>query len=278
MPYTIAIPTIGRIEMLPSCLFSLSLQEDPPDEIILLDEADAPVTGHYQVAQMLDLLSLSGVNVKVLRSRRRKGIGHARLRLAQESRNKHLLMVDDDVCLRPDYVLHLRSALGTFPESRWAVGTCFLVNKALPVDAYHDELISREDPRIVEWTSKYPWMLPYYRYVEEFEQLIPTSGTQAILFRDCGALVEKCADVEKLGSLAREDTYLTVKMGPGVFTSRTMNMHFEDHSQVGRLNWGNSMFYRLFEAVGKSPDQFIDMMDGNVDWDGVLQAQKKGIL
>lgn len=265
---TVAIPTIGRVEMLPAVLYAIANQESKYGrvaELVLLDEADGPVTQHYAVNQMLDLMSVHGVDIRIIRNRRRKGIGAARIRMAEEATNARVLMVDDDVCLRPNVLDDLTIALEREHKiAQWAVPSCFLVNKGLDLgyaelDGYSDQYVSRDDPKVKEWTERYPWFVPYYMYDEPFDQLIPCAGTQAILLRDKYQFIQATHEMVKLGSLPREDTYMTRKYGPGVFTSRAVCDHFEHADQRNRGHWGSSQFYRLHQVAMEHPDAFLEL-------------------
>lgn len=261
-PVTVAIPTIGRVETLPAVLYSIAMQQHAHvAELLLLDEADSPVTENFAVNQVLDLLSLMEVQVRILRNRRRAGIGNARIRLALEAKNDRLMMVDDDVLLRPYTMAALYRALEEHRAvAHWAVPSCLLVNKGLDLDGYLDERVSRDDPRVTKWTEKYPWFIPYYLYRERFTRLLPVAGTQAILIRHRKRLIDSAMGMVQLGSLPREDTYMTRKMGLGVFTSVGVCDHIEHLDQKNRLLWGSSMFYRLHEAAMARPDDFVDLL------------------
>lgn len=258
---TVGIPTIGRVETLPTVLFSILQQKEVTiSEVILLDEADGVTLAHYPVAQMLDLLSLKGVKVKIIRNRNRIGIGSARVWLAEETKTELLLMVDDDVVLRDDLTRKLGMPLINSNKYQWSVGTCLLVNKALGADMYIDSVIERKDPRIKEFTEKYPWFIPYFRYSEEFVEEIVASGTQAIMFKNARDILAHRDTLEKLGTLPREDTILTRLMGPGLFISGTECYHIED--LVQKRDWSSSMFYKLHLAAIRCPKEFADLIGG----------------
>jgi glycosyltransferase involved in cell wall biosynthesis len=256
--YSAVIPTIGREETLPMVLMSLVHQTNTPIEVVILDEAKKPVSENYCVNQALDVLSLMGVRIKVLRNRRKQGIGAARLDLAQEARNPFVLMLDDDVVLAPSCAEELINAL-IRKSTPWAVPTCVLVPANFAADGYRDTPVDITDPSIQMWTQKYPWFIPYFQYMEPMECLIPCSGTQAILLRKKNFL-STCSEIGEFGRLPREDTYMTTKMGPGVFTSKALCHHFEHPSQAERSNWGTSMFYKLHEACMENPDAFLNMI------------------
>jgi hypothetical protein len=260
-PYSVGIPTIGREETLPMVLMALAHQTKLPMGIVLLDEAKKPVSENYCVNQALDVLSLKGCSVKILRSRRKEGIGAARLKLAEESSTSLMLMVDDDVVLEPTCAAELLEVVDKAP-GRWAVPTCQLVSAGLGLDGYADQPVDIEDPAVQIWTQKYPWFIPYFQYKEPVECLIPCSGTQAILL-DTSTFASLCMDMGRLRTLPREDTYMTVQMGEGIFTSRALCHHFEHNSQAGRDNWGTSMFYRLHEACIENPDDFLCLLGGS---------------
>jgi glycosyltransferase involved in cell wall biosynthesis len=256
--YSAVIPTIGREETLPMVLMALAHQVKLPSEVILLDEAKKPVSENYCVNQALDVLSLKGCSIKTLRSRRKKGIGAARLRLASEASNEFVLMIDDDVVLEPTCARELLTNFNKEPVS-WAVPTCLLVPANFSLDGYSDKVVRIEDPAVQMWTQKYPWFIPYFQYEEPFECLLPCSGTQCILLKK-EAFLESCSEMGALGSLPREDTYMTSKMGSGLFISRAICHHFEHPSQAERSNWSSSMFYRLHEACMESPDEFVNLL------------------
>jgi len=259
---TVAIPTIGRVETLPAVITSVCFQTYSVGEIIILDEAKTPIMESYAVNQALDVLSIrNGVEIKVIRSRRRGGIGAARLKLAEEALNDRIMMIDDDVVLNPACIEHLYNALQDY-EVPWAVPTCFLVPANLELDGYIDTLVDAEDPKVVSWTEKYPWFVPYFRYLGSIERKIPVAGTQSIMLSK-RELLSKAGDMWKLGNLPREDTYMTKKMGPGMFISRAECLHYEHPSQLDRGNWGKSTFYRLHEAIMTDPDGFLSMMKKN---------------
>ncbi len=259
---TVAIPTIGREEMLPAVLNSIALQTYPVDELIILDESAKPISENYAIRQALDLFSLQGSRVVLLRERRKKGIGHARYQLAEESRNGLILQVDDDVVLRPECLLKLVAALCVYNggSCSWAVPECLLVPSDLVLDGYLDRVVSPDDPEVVKWTSKYPWFIPYYRYDREMLADIPCAGTQCILLRTNDVL-ENCDAITRLGRLPREDTVLTSLLGDGVFTSSAKCIHYEHPSQTDRSNWGTSMFYRLHEAALRDPSGFVKFLE-----------------
>jgi len=255
------IPTVGRVETLAMTLYSLATQSYPVSEVILLDEAKKPVSESFVVNQALDLLSLAGADVKILRRRHRRGIGAARLELAREASWNWVLMVDDDVALRPDCLDGLMEVL-TASERAWAVPFCFLVNAALELDGYTDTKVSCTDVDVRKWTERYPWFVPYFNYSEIFTQEIEVAGTQAILWKKKELLRDECVRVQALGRLPREDTYLTRVTGPGVFVSSARCDHFEHESQVTRGQWQNSMFYRIHTAIMKDPKGFVELMRG----------------
>jgi glycosyltransferase involved in cell wall biosynthesis len=256
--YSAAIPTIGREETLPMVLMALAHQTNLPTEVILLDEAKKPVSENYCINQALDVLSLKGVRIKILRNRNKQGIGAARLELVREARNEFVLMIDDDVVLEPNCSEGLINAI-IREETPWAVPTCLLVPASFAADGYRDTPVDIADPSVQMWTQKYPWFIPYFQYTETLECLIPCSGTQAILLRRSSFLKE-CSEIGEFGRLPREDTYMTAKMGEGVFTSKALCHHFEHPSQAERGNWGTSMFYKLHEACLENPDAFLNML------------------
>jgi len=252
---SVVIPTIGRIETLPAVITAVEFQTyNMIDEIIILDEAACPISESYPVNQALDVLSVSGIDVKILRNRKRKGIGAARLLLAKEARNELILMIDDDVVLYPRCLEILVESLGL--EYPWAVPHCFLVPKALELDGYIDWKVDPDNPEVLKWTQKYPWFIPYFRYSTRVITQLEIAGTQSILIRKTRFL-NSCSRLPELGNLPREDTYMTKKMGLGVFDSYAECLHYEHPSQVDRGNWGSSMFYRLHEAIKRDPDAFL---------------------
>lgn len=258
---TVAIPTIGREEMLPAVLNSIALQSYPVDELIILDESSKPVAENYATRQAMDLFSLQGTRVVLLRERRKQGIGHARYRLAEEARNDFLLQVDDDVVLRPDCLMELFTALTIFQSGvcNWAVPECLLVPSDLVSDGYIDSPVYPDDPKVVEWTGKYPWFVPYYQYRSDVLDYLSCAGTQCILLRK-EKVLEKCSAIKDMGRLPREDTVLTSLLGKGVFTSTAKCIHYEHMSQTDRSNWGTSMFYRLHEKAMNDPEQFAKFL------------------
>ena len=256
---TCGIPTIGRTETLAATLNSIAFQTFQIDELILLDESEKPVTESYAVSQALDYLSLLGVRVVVLRERRRLGIGPARFRLCSEARNWGLLQVDDDVVLHPRCLEELIPHVNF--DCPWAVPTCLLVNPELATGMHLDEKVDRQDPRVLEWTTKYPWFIPYFRYRSSFCCDLAMAGTQAILL-DAGAVIDRCRGLLTLGKLPREDSYLTSQLGTGKFVSDALCVHYEHASQVDRGNWKSSMFYRLHQAIQASPRTFINFIGG----------------
>jgi len=254
---TAAIPTIGREETLPSVLTALAFQTHPIDELILLDESKKPMLESYVINQALDLLSVQGTDVKILRNRRKKGIGDARLKVAREARNDLVVEIDDDVVLRPNCLEEMVIALNEW-DAQWAVPVCFLIPASFVLDGYNDKKVSFDDADVQKWIHKYPWFLPYFRYIEQFTSELLCSGTQAILLRR-GNFLKTCSKMKDMGTLPREDTYMTMKMGKGAFTSVGECLHFEHVSQEGRDNWGTSMFYRIHEVITENPDQFLSL-------------------
>lgn len=252
---TAVIPTIGRVDTLPTTLTALAFQSHPIDEVILLDESKSSVMRTESVAVALDLLAVQGTRVKILRSRRRGGIGAARVQLIEESSNDLVLMVDDDVVPRP---LCLERLVDAIKEKRclWAVPTCFLVPANITSEGYIDTKVSREDPRVIEWIRRYPWFLPYFRYTESFVEDCTVAGTQTILLKQSALpLFEGMAN---LGNLPREDTYMTTAMGVGAFTSKTECVHYE--SSMDRGNWEAAMSTRIYQAVIKHPREWLSLM------------------
>jgi len=256
--YSACIPTIGREETIPAVLLSLAFQSQLPYEVIVLDESRKPLGENFFFNQALDVLSLKGVKVKIIRNRRKEGIGTARWKLCLEATSKHVLMVDDDVVLEVDCARDLLVALNKHQTS-WAVPTCILVPNNFVLDGYRDEPVDILDPSVQMWTKKYPWFIPYFDYTEPVECLIPCAGTQSILV-DKEDFQVHCEDIQAFGRLPREDTYMTTKMGQGIFASSARCLHFEHHTQLDRANWGDSMFYRLHEACMEDPDGFVRML------------------
>lgn len=254
---SVVIPTVGRVEVLPTVLTALSFQTHQIDEVIILDEAKTPVMENYVVNQSLDVLSLQGVRVKVLRNRKPEGIGSARLALVEEARNEMVLMVDDDVVLLPSCVEHLLAGVNGF---NWAVPTCRLIPADFTSDGYIDtEIVDPMDPRVTVFTSKYPWFVPYFRYQPGYRVALSYAGTQAILLRR-STFLKHNRDLGSLGKLPREDSVMTKRMGLGVFISEAETLHYEHKSQVGRANWSKSVHYRLHEAAARDPEAFVQLM------------------
>lgn len=254
MKITAVIPTVGRPEILNSVIFSI-FQQNFVDEFILLDESDIPTYRQYQVEQAIDLLSRKGVKIKIIRERNKKGIGSARVRLVEESSNDFVLMVDDDVVLGKDCVSFL--AYGMDISNTWSVPSCILVSKVYP-DGYIDKVVKREDPIVEQWVNKYPWYLPWFEYDRHFVEKLSVAGTQAILLNK-SVFLDKARDIEKFGNLPREDTYMTVKMGQGVFVSSAKCYHFVCPSQQERM-WDNNMYYRIHTKIIENPDRFKDFI------------------
>ena len=255
---SVGIPTIGRPETLPTVITAIAFQTRKVDEIIILDEAKTPVMENYVINQALDVLSLDGISVKVIRNRRPEGIGAARYRLAAESRNNHMLMVDDDVVLKPDCVEMMTVFKTEYP---WIVPSCRLIPADFASDGYIDkEYVSVDDPRVVEWTEKYPWFIPYFRYADvNYTRVLPYAGTQAILL-DVEKFLKVNYDLPKLGKLPREDSVMTKRMGEGLFVAAAETLHYEHKTQAGRGNWADSVHYRLHEAAGNFPKEFVRLM------------------
>ena len=254
---TVAIPTMGRVETLGMTLFSVFQQMGGlVKEVLILDEAKIPVCESYQVNQAIDLLCLNSVEVKVLRSRDRKGIGPARWRLVSEARGALVMMVDDDVALDANCIFELEYCLreGSLP---WAVPHCLLIPD-MGLDGYRDKVVSRSDKDVVKWVSKYPWFLPYFRYDEVVEERLRIAGTQAILFRR-DEFLQTCVGIESFGKLPREDTYITTSMGEGGFTSKAECYHFEHNAQQERT-WGREMFYKLHEIIAEHPEEWRKLL------------------
>ncbi len=255
---SVVIPTVGRVETLPTVITAIAFQTRPVHEIIILDEAKTPIMENYVVNQALDVLSLQGTEVKILRSRHPKGIGAARYKLAKEASNELVLMVDDDVVLYPDA---LEMMLPFSEEYHWVVPTCRLIPADFASDGYIDrEKVDPDDPRVVEWTSKYPWFVPYFWYDDyNYTKELPYAGTQAILL-DRTKFLHENSDLEQLGKLPREDSVMTNRMGGGIFVAAASCLHYEHKSQAGRGNWQDSVHYRLHEAAGSFPKEFVKLM------------------
>lgn len=256
---TAAIPTIGRVEILPTLITALAFQSHKVDELLILDEAKTPIMESYAVNQAMDLLSLQGTEVRLIRSRNRRGIGAARLQLAKEAKNDLVLMVDDDVVPNPEMLYQLLNALAQAPANNWAVPTCILLNASLELDGYMDKPVAWDSHEVQIWVRKYPWFIPYFQYTKEVILPLKVAGTQAILLRR-DALLEKAGRMGELGNLPREDTYMTRVMGEGIFTSLADCYHFEHKGQIDRGNWGSSMFYRIHEAIIEDPEAFVSFM------------------
>lgn len=255
---SVAIPTIGRTETLPLVLYSILSQKPKVSEVVILDEAPVSVMETPSVNQVLDLLSLEGIPLKIIRRRPSGGIAEARMLLAEEAKHKFILMVDDDVVLRPDCLYKLVDAW-IANDVNWAVPYCFLVSGGPHIDGYIDGPVSKDDPRVVEWTRKHPWFIPYYNYSEDFVYKMRTAGTQAILWSR-QVLLDKGKGVEALGDLPREDTYLTTVTGPGMFVSKARCDHFEHKSQDTRGSWDKRMFYKVHEAMIDDPVGFTKVI------------------
>lgn len=261
MKISVAIPTVGRVETLPTVLTALSFQKNAYQikEVILLDEAKIPVMENYVVNQALDVLSLMGIEVKILRNRNKKGIGAARYRLVEESKYEAVLMVDDDVILRPTCLFHMFRGIED-GEHFWSVPTCRLISAGFTSDGYIDnEIVDPKDHRVLEFTLKYPWFIPYFRYPEGYTCELPYSGTQAILLNR-KRFLEMNGDLSNLGNLPREDSVMTKRMGMGIFMGDAETLHYEHQSQLGRNNWSSSVHYRLHEAAAHNPELFVQLM------------------
>jgi len=169
-------------------------------------------------------------------------------------------MVDDDVVLRPSCLEHLFSGMSN-SGLPWAVPYCFLVPAGLELDGYTDKPIDRNSPAVLAWTEKYPWFIPYFQYTKHIAEQIPTAGTQAILLLK-NEFLDSCRDLIGYGKLPREDTYMTIQMGDGLFISQAECLHYEHPSQLTRGEWGSSMFYRLHEVIMKDPGGFMSLFGG----------------
>lgn len=254
---SVCIPTIGRVETLPTVLYSLAIQEGI-SEVLIYDEASKPVCESFAVNQILDLLSLKGVQTKVIRKRGGKGIGPARAALIVEASCDHIFLLDDDVVVAPRCIDILEEYL--IEGYAWAVPSCLLLNASLGLDGYTDREVSSEDPSVMQWVEKYPWFAPYFRYADRVvcRDLI-CAGTQCIgLNRNeaVKALGELCAS----RALPREDTLLTRLIGPGVFDSLAVCYHVEHSNQQNRGEWESRMFYRLHEVIIENPRKYIELM------------------
>lgn len=261
MHVSVVIPTVGRVETLPTVLTALYFQKDVYQikEVIILDEAKSPIMENYVVNQALDVISLQDISVKVLRSRQPKGIGAARYRLASEARCDWVLMVDDDVVLNPSCLGHLIRGV-EHGDYFWSVPTCRLIPASFTIDGYIDnEIVLPSDPRVVTFTLKYPWFVPYFRYPQGYTRELPYAGTQAILLSK-DRFLEVNGDLADLGRLPREDSVMTKRMGAGIFVGDAETLHYEHPSQPGRENWSSSVHYRLHEAAAHDPELFVQLM------------------
>lgn len=252
---SVGVPTIGRVEVLNSVLVGV-LNQGMADELILYDEADVPVTDSYQVNQALDALSLSGTKVKIIRNRRRQGIGAARYHIAEEAKNEYLCMVDDDVVMEPGCLKAMFEVM-TQHRKFWSVPYCLMVPK-VGYDGYRDDVVENNDPDVLRWLEKYDWFYPYFDFFEPVEKEISASGTQCILVNREVMLTRTKALLD-FGSIPREDTFMTRKMGSGIYTNKARCIHFSHESQEGRF-WSKSMFYRLHEAAIRDPDAFAEVL------------------
>ena len=255
---SIGIPTIGREETLPMVLSAIGFQDYPVDEVILLDEGKKPITENFAIRQVMDFLSLKGIRVVYLRDRNGRGIGAARLRLAEEARNRAHLQVDDDVVMDPSCLRKMMEVYELYSPS-WVVPTCKLIPADFAPDGYIDRTVDPDEPEVRQWTEKYPWFVPYFVYDRVIDRSLVAAGTQCILF-DKQVLYAFCSSARTLGNLPREDTYITTKSGPGRFISTALCFHYEHASQNGRANWSDSMFYRLHQAAIEDPDKFVDCL------------------
>ena len=102
MFFSIIIPTYARPERLHECLQSLTMLDYPRDrfEVIVVDDGSEPpmqaVVDDYQ--QQLDITSISQPNA---------GPATARNMGARKAQGKHLVFIDDDCSLPPDFLKNL---------------------------------------------------------------------------------------------------------------------------------------------------------------------------
>jgi len=254
---SVCIPTVGRTETLPTVLFSL-LGQEGVKEILILDDSAVPVCENFVVNQAIDLLSIYGVDSKIIRRRRREGIGPSRVYLVEQAECDHIVMIDDDVVLGQGCIKVLRTHLSD--GAPWVVPTCLLVPAGFEMDGYTDQIVDPNDPAVLEWTEQYPWFVPYFRYREDYVvKDLKCSGTQCIGITK--ASMEKAASaLSRMKKLPREDTVMTAMSGPGTFDAGAICYHFEHKSQVTRGDWGRQMYYRLHEVAMGTPFNFVDMM------------------
>jgi GT2 family glycosyltransferase len=260
-----AVPTIGRVETLLMTLHSIASQTLKPDEFILLDESESPVTRHYPIAQALDLMSVEGIEVRIIRNRHARGIGPARYRLAREAGGGSLFMVDDDIVLRETCLERLNEGLDACEEASWAAPYCFLINGE-GRKGYVDTPISRQNPLVKKMILECEVFIQYFNFDESpFYERINVAGTQAILFRRANDIILNCKGICRMGKLPREDTLLTNILRPGVFVSDARCDHYVDPGQEGRPMWETRMFYKIHEAVMKDPEAFIKLIGEEKD-------------
>lgn len=254
---SVCIPTVGRTETLPTVLFSL-LGQEGIKEVLILDDSAVPVCENFVVNQAIDLLSIYGVDSKIIRRRRRTGIGPSRVYLSEQAECDHIVMIDDDVVLGSGCIRVLRYHLSN--GAPWVVPTCLLVPAGFEMDGYTDQIVDPNDPVVLEWTEQYPWFVPYFRYREDYVITdLKCSGTQCIGITK--ASVKKAASaLSRMKKLPREDTVMTSASGPGTFDAGAICYHFEHKSQVTRGDWGRQMYYRLHEVAMRTPFNFVDMM------------------
>jgi len=100
---TVAIPTIGRIDMLTRCIESISQNTVLPKEVLIADQSD-----DGKVKAVCE--NFPGIEIRVVQCKG-KGVSKNRNLALRESRTDHILMTDDDCLVAESWVETCSQAL-----------------------------------------------------------------------------------------------------------------------------------------------------------------------
>lgn len=136
VPVTVAIPTIGRVDMLRNCLRSLRGGTQIPDEVLLLDQSGR--------SEMLEELgNLSPLKVRVVTCNGRGIARNVNLGL-REARHEKMLMTHDDCIVADDWVTEMSKAIVALPGG-------MVTGRVLPPESANPKAV----PSIITWRE--PW-------------------------------------------------------------------------------------------------------------------------
>jgi len=239
------LPTCNRDPSL--TLFSLLSQSKRPDEVLVLDNGDIPITSYFTFRQVWDIYDNFGIPLKLIRKRRKIGVVEARLELLKNTTTtKYIFFTDDDMYFMQNYLESLYQILEK-KDYNYATGLCLLANNEIRKPDFKADKVSFNEIKNLGDNQ-----FSYFQYHKKQE--IPLRYSNAICLIRSRFQKKLIKVFSKLySSTPLEEFIMTRNVGNGVLLNNIIAWHLFNPSE--KRDWRYSLENILREKFKNKPDE-----------------------